>query len=672
MKHKSAIMGFSYLTGLICASFLSFAAAYLFCTAFIILAVLLFQFKKKIPEAVPAATLVIGIGFGVFGIYNQIFCEPVLNLNGQSHEITSTVIKKSTPSNDMAGYVLETKLNGITTQISLYGSDCDADYGDKLIFKGKLNTFKDNTVFSEESYYSSKGILLKVTAQSDIIVEKTQNHSFSYYIYEFNDYIKSEIMRVMPGDSGGLLCAVFLGDSSNLSTDLKENIKRAGISHYASVSGLHMTIITHIFMLFINLTPLKKKTRLKFILLAADITMFVFFFKLSTSVIRSGIMLLIYYCGSLFKRKGSTVNSLGFALLCILIFSPYACRDSGLLLSITGTFGIGVVSPVICNKFKSNKLNSIRELLIGTVCANFCTLPLTAVFFKGFSVVSPISNIVLQLFFMFALVAMIIFMLFGGFLTLPLFIAGIMSKLMVFTINILGNLKYSYVPLEYNFILPWSGLAALFMLVIYRIFKSISYTIKSAVITVFTLIGLISTHNFLSIGDMEIAIYSDGKTGVVAVKSYPDCVIISTGDSVEAAAFSKSFLRNNFIENASFLCILENSKNSMKFFEEIPSDIFITPNAEKASFDINDKLKIYYENNEAIIDYSGYIINVTSVKTVSKASDLLILYDYKMKIPDEILSECKKIIYVDKKMNAENPNEKNAFYDKVLLNYLIE
>lgn len=669
MKHKSAIMGFSYLFGLICASFMSGVYSYLLCAVFIISALLLRLIKKEKfqTQYIALIFLVMGLGFGVFGIYRQNVCEPLYNLDGKTLEISGKVISKNDIGNDMSGYIIETEVDGITARISLLGSDTDAEYGDIIHMKARFSLPKNNAVFNEESYYSSKGILLKATEVSPIITEKTIEKSFEYYIYEFNSYIENKILEMMPNDTGGLLCALFLGDKSHISEQLKENIKRSGVSHFTAVSGFHMTILVHIFVLVLNMTPLRNKRRLKFAFLSVIIIAFMFFFKLSPSVVRSGIMLLVYYGGSLFMRRGSTLNSLGFALLLILLVSPYACRDVGLLLSMAGTFGVGVLAPAVNKKIKSERFKSIREMFIGTVCAVYCTLPFSAIFFGGISSVSFITNIIFQPFFQIALTAVIIFTVLSGVFAFPLFLAGIMSELIIGLINFFGGMKYAYLPLDYDFILPWAVTAFIFAAAVYLIFKDIKRTVKAGIITVFTLVGMMLAYDYYTLSDTEVYVYSDGGAGVIAVKHRSDNVIVVTDDSVKAYAYTESFLKNNFLDEASVLCLLGSTKNMSILFKEIPSIAYIAPSENTTAYDISGRFNVCLDNESgrAVIDCKGYIIEINSIKNeniFSSEADLLVVYGYKLK---REASDDVNIVYINKRMTAENENEQNAYYESV-------
>jgi predicted membrane metal-binding protein len=179
--------------------------------------------------------------FVLFSLFGEAGFKKVYALAGQTFTVTGVIVEKTEYSGDTAQYVVKADINGVKTKIRFFAEDILAEYGDTVTFEAKLRRLSDNTVFPERSYNFSKGIFLGAEAVSFSETEtfETSEKTPIYYIREYNRYIKSKIMTAFPNDTGGLLCAVFLGDKSRLSDGLAENIKIAGVSHFAAVSGLH-------------------------------------------------------------------------------------------------------------------------------------------------------------------------------------------------------------------------------------------------------------------------------------------------------------------------------------------------------------------------------------------------------------------------------------------------
>ena len=438
MKHKLATIGFSYLVGLICASFLKTDFLLIFAISLFALSVIFWLTKHR---SVGVGLFTAAAAFGVWFIYYAVFVQPIQPFYGSTVQTSGTILDKTEQGNDLCSYIVEAEIGGVKTKITVFGADSDAEIGDKAAFSVKLSPLADNTNFSESAYYSSKGITAKGTLKESFEVIKQGGNPLGF-IGEYRRYISGRIKQRLDGDEGSLICAMFLGDKSSLSYDLQNTVKRSGIVHFTAVSGLHLTVAAHIIMKLFSKTRFRKHTGIQFIVLGIAILWFMVFFDLSVSVIRSGIMLIIYYGAAPLHRKGDTLNSLGCAVLAITLFSPYACTDIGFLMSVLGTIGVGVAAPKVCALFKSARFHFAKSTVVGTVCAMLCTLPVTVVF-GGVSVAAPITNLILVPLFMVIMTCLVLFTFIGGFGSVLLFIAGLSAKVMLAAINFFGNLKYA-------------------------------------------------------------------------------------------------------------------------------------------------------------------------------------------------------------------------------------
>jgi len=465
------------------------------------------------------------LGFGyfavlavVFGLFGERTFKNVYALDGRTVEISGAVTEKSEYSGDFASYTVKTEINGVKVKVTLFTPDLgnSADYGDRVTFTARLSRLRDNQGFPERAYNYSKGILLKADAVTPLTVtERYSRKTPADLIRAYNRYIKAQIIAAFPNDIGGLLCAFFLGDKRELSDSLADNIKTAGASHFASVSGLHMTLIIHAVMAAIRLTPLKNRRIAKFILLLFVIIGFMIFLDLSKSVLRAGVMLIVYYGAELFYRRGSTVNSLGFAVAVILIMEPLACLDAGLILSVSGTFGAGIVSGAV---YKGQ--NRTLSGLIASASATLCVLPAAAIIFKGISALSPITSLILTPLFAVAATALTLLLVFAplGLGGLFLLTAGLSAKAMLAVINLLGAAKAAYIGLDYAFVPYWAAFAVIAVIIIRLCYKNADETVKAGVLTVCALGVMICSYNYFAARRNYIEVRSDGDAGALILR----------------------------------------------------------------------------------------------------------------------------------------------------------
>ena len=117
-----------------------------------------------------------------------------------------------------------------------------------------------------------------------------------------------------------------------------ESFRKSGVSHFIVVSGLHMSVVGMCFPFI-----LRKLLKNKFLYVFGSCAVIVLYMGItgfSPSVVRAGVMFIVYVIGMLFNRKPDSFSSLGLAVLILTAENPYAGGNIGLLLSVTATLGI--------------------------------------------------------------------------------------------------------------------------------------------------------------------------------------------------------------------------------------------------------------------------------------------------------------------------------------------
>jgi len=659
VKLKSALIGFSYLAGLICAFLLGFTPLQSVLISLIISfigSILLFLKVKNIG----IFALIFGIAFGVYAAYRFTFMDSAFALDGETREISGVVLDKTSPSRGMAGYTVEAVVDGVKTRFSLYAPDIGAEVGDTINFEAKFSLLQNNTAFDEASFYMSRGVFLKASTRSMPVAVKSDSLSPVLLIRGFNEKLKHSIMIAFSNDTGALICAVFLGDKSYISDELSASIKRAGIAHYTAVSGLHLTLMAHMLMSVLSLTRLQKMRRLKFAVLVSMTLIFMVFFNLSPSVTRAGIMLIIFYGGELFMRRGNTLNSIGFAALIILLTSPYSCLDAGLLLSIAGTIGIGVIAPAVNNHFKSERFKKAREVVGMNLCASYSTLPLVAIFFGGASLVSVLTSIILLPFFTVLLTMMVIFALTAGFDGISLLIAGIMSRCMEIIITFFGGFKFAYIPLDYGFVLPWIVASAVLITLVALVYKEAIAGVKAAFVSLFALATMVISTEYFNLVSTRFEVYTDGTSACIFLRYRNNSVAIITDDSRRTSLATLDFLHENYLDEICLLLVLNSTNNALRFFESIPAITYSAPSKEQINYDVGGVFTVMKNENEVLIHHNNTTISIAHIKSSSDAN-INVTYNFSVNAGDF----SGDVIHTSRRAEAEEENEFNAYYERI-------
>ncbi|MBD5105051.1 MAG: ComEC family competence protein [Ruminococcaceae bacterium] len=658
MKHKLGLIGFSYLAGLICAEFFGTAiiGVFIFAAVLLIFSLTVYKMRKS------AAALALFTAFAamcVHGIYTLTVYLPITAYDGKTAEISGVITDVRYYGSDTAAYVIETEINGIKAHINFFGEDSGGSVGDSIKFTVKLSVMKDSGVFAEKSYYKSKGIFLSASPRGGVTVAENSGFNLKKSVSDYSDYIGDKMCSLLTGDEGDLLKAMFLGDKSGLSSSLSDNIKRAGISHFTAVSGLHLTVVSHILLLLISLTPLKNHRYFKFIVLSLLILLFTLFFKLSPSVIRAGIMLIVYYGSEPFMRKSSVINSMGIAVLAVTLTNPYACTDAGFLLSLAGTFGVGAVSPMICKRFNKSKLTPIKNMAAASACAVLCTFPLSCIFFGGISVMGIITNLLLYPLFLPALLCAALFAVFGGNGNALMFVSGLCAKAMIFIIDLIGGFRYAYFTLDYSFFVPVSILSVLFAVFTYLYFKDIKKTLRAAVISLCVMLSFTALSNLYYRDKASLAMYSDGNDACIIAKQEGSVFIAVSDDSQKLLDIIGDYLKSNFIDEVSVIKVINQSNNNLSGFQKIPCREFLPPDNTNEVY--SDKITLQSERDRCRIKINGVSVSLSPAKDPVD-DGISVIYGYTGSIKDlnGIIFASSKRLYG----NDENNIYKNLYYDK--------
>lgn len=658
MKNKLGIIGFTHLFGLICAELLCSDLMYviIFIALAAAAAVILALTHKRTYILIPSTLFVAAL---IYFCYTLIFYQPVIDLDGKTAEIYGRITDVQYYKSDTAAYTIESRIENIPVRITFFGTDNGGSRGDYIKFTGTLSTLSDNRRFSEKSFNKSRNIFLSVSPKT--AAEITENNSFDpiTLIYDYSNYIGERINILLPGEEGDLLNAMFLGDKSGLDDVLSDNIRRAGVSHFTAVSGLHLTVVSHIILLF-----LKQHRYLRFSVLTVMILLFTVFFRLSPSVIRSGIMLIIYYGAEPFMRKSSTLNSLGIAILLITLPNPYACTDAGMLLSIAGTFGIGIMVFAVCKNLKQNRFTFLKNALVSSVCAVLCTFPLTCAFFGGFSLVGIISGLLLYPLFIPALACCALFAIAGGNGDVLMFVSGLCAKAMIFVINFFGSFRYAYFALDSDFMLALIFISALFVGTVYFYFKNVKQTVKAVVLSICVILAFNVVSVFYFSDKAKIIMFSDGNGACIIAQQGGSAVAAVSDDSEKLHHDIEVYMKDNFIDRMSAIKVLSKNHNNLTAFQNLPCKIFLSPNDEKEIY--TNVISLSSSSDTVLITLNGINISLSPAKEPLD-SDISVIYGYtgKPKELQGIVFASSKRLYGSEYISCYS----NIFYEKA--NYMI-
>ena len=407
MKRPFAVIGFSYLLALVAASFCDAVAAGVMAAFLAVCAVAAALLRVPRRRAVLAALL---SGAVAMGGYCAVFLwrvEPMDALDGRTVEITGTVTDLPVSSARSTTCILKitaadgssrTALRGARVRLTLGGS---VHAFDTVKVQAKLSVPPSAGGFDSRRYYRSKGIYLLATATGAAVSVPASRRPLYAYAVALRQYISGVMDRYVTGQWGALAAGILIGDVSRLSAQVKDDFTVTGISHLLAVSGTQTSLIVQ--YLLLALTAARVRRRPAACMAAGAVTVFMAVTGFSPSVMRAGLMSLLYLAALFVGREADGLNSLGFAVLALCAVNPFAATDVGLLLSCAATLGMITLSSRMTAAVKGrlSGLPAVPRLLLGhsamvlgeTAGASLLTFPVILLVFRQLSLVTPLSNL---------------------------------------------------------------------------------------------------------------------------------------------------------------------------------------------------------------------------------------------------------------------------------------
>ena len=275
--------------------------------------------------------------------------------------------------------------------------------GDSICYEAKWYPVNDPTVpgaFNTREWLASQGFAAygKFLRWDSWKGKWIPERSF----YNFRKWIKGRFEEYLEPAETGLLLGLLAGDRSGIPEALRNDFQRSGLVHVLAISGFHVVLLAGMLMVFLKATrlPHKAASIIAIILLAIYVPVT----GGSPAVQRAVLMFAVPQVGLLFERPANTLNSLGVALLFILLPKPSELWNPGFQLSVAATAGILIgnqYNPLkhIPDYLKRSKIwNFIESFAISptyvTLCATLATSPFLIHHFKTLSPFAWLGNIV--------------------------------------------------------------------------------------------------------------------------------------------------------------------------------------------------------------------------------------------------------------------------------------
>lgn len=692
MTRKTFYVSFSYLTGLLAASFfvlrLSFsvAAIFILAGAGIILIIKPDRGSKTFRGAV--CMIFLSVGLVHYGLYDIAVCRPIQENDGKKTELSAEILSAEHYSSGSSFYTVKAVLpNGKKGKVGFYVyKDERLVRGDRITVSGTLSKPVETEFSDSADYYGSTGVFI-LLKDVEVIGNEIKENSIFRIADNFRLKTARNIRKALDGifddDAAEFVIGILFGGRvSNMSESAERPLYRAGIGHITAVSGMHMTIVTGMTAAVFSAVGLPKRRQL--LLLCLSAVTFAVIADFTFSVMRSLIMLMFVYAARAVNRQSDSMTSLAAALVIITLPSPFSVRNTGLILSASGVVGTAGIAPVLertAYKRFGNK-SAILSPIITAFCAYGAVFPAAVFSFDEVSVISPLANILLSPFFTIAACGAAMGAVIG---TVPFMyvlsaafykVSGVICALILKGCRLVSEMPVAAVPSGLEIAPPLIVIGIISVICAAAIMEDKIYTalvfaasvlICSAALTAYMLVPsdkscitvltegkgcilILHSDNYSAVLD-----FIGSKSGVNAAKSYirrfgiaePETVLTFKSSDKTAISYENSFPKAN---------VISSPEESFLYFGEYKIEIndgYIVISDGRA-----DIICVYDKCNVPVKTYSLAVYSCKKCDVVSSNAYVVARNDFEGTIPPAALlsvchSQCYEIygssVYVSEK-----------------------
>lgn len=399
MKRTFAVAGLCYTLAMIAACLAGVnVAAVLGILLGAAAVVLLCVPKTRRERLLPVAAIAAAAAFGVFCVYTWSALQPVWKAYAGTVQTVEGQVARVDKSANGAWYMLidlEAADGARQAVARLYG-DCAAETQPGDLVRIAARFFEEKPTAQD----LSDGILLKGYAETLLGRAEPEGAPLWLHLRHANERLTESIKTAVPGWRGDVVAAISIAGGDPLPYEISRDFSRSGIAHMLSLSGMHLSIVS--FLMLGVLRKLRLPDRAAYLVVCAALVGYIALVGLRPSVLRAGVMLLVYYLGLAFGRQRDSLNSLGFAALVAVNINPYNAIDAGFLLSFSATLGILLFQPKVCLLLEKGlvkcrvpcaKLHFLIECMAVTVSAVFLSAPVSIPVFGQISLVGFFVNL---------------------------------------------------------------------------------------------------------------------------------------------------------------------------------------------------------------------------------------------------------------------------------------
>ena len=351
------------------------------------------------------ACLGLAAGLAWTGTYGQLTHAPAQALAGTEGTISATAAdwpRETAYGSSVLVYLRPEEGLPISTRLYLDDPSPDLRPGDTLTVPAELR-LADTIAGEHTDYYYAKGILLVAYGEGEAEVSRPVRPPWWTWPAYAARALEDSVARAFPGWAAPLITALITGEDAGMDGGEYAALRRTGLSHVISVSGLHVSFLAG--CLAALLGAWRRRTAVISIAL-------MFFFAAAVgntpAVLRAAFMQSMLLLAPLVGREDDRATSLFTILMLLLAANPYAAASVSLQLSFAAVAGIYLFTGPLNDRLRALLPSEpkgfwprlgrmagefVSASLSTTLGAIVFTTPLTAVYFHSVSLIAPLANL---------------------------------------------------------------------------------------------------------------------------------------------------------------------------------------------------------------------------------------------------------------------------------------
>lgn len=372
--------------------------------------VLIAWYNKKFQILERLLSIIIGSLLSLFIVIQSTSIDSPASIaryaQGENAIITGWIVDAPERKPTVTRYTIDVhSLETSTKKIPVRGRILVSDYatfpayhfGDIIRVTGTLEQPKAFDTFDYPSYLRVKGITALVGRGRMSLANVAEKTPLSVrlsplrVLIPLREWFERQITLILPEPHASLLTGLLTGSRTGLSKSVSDDFRRSGLSHIVAISGFNITIILSLLSGLLFFLPRQKRL----IPLILGISTFALFVGAGAPVVRATIMGILGLFALEAERKTTPRLLILWTAVLMTIYNPLSLQyDVSFQLSFLATLGLSEIGPHLKKVLKSiPDTLSIRESLTATLSAQIATIPLSVLIFRQFSLIAPLTNL---------------------------------------------------------------------------------------------------------------------------------------------------------------------------------------------------------------------------------------------------------------------------------------